>query len=151
MYEESFGMVYRVAYRFSGSREAAEDAAQEAFARAYARWRLLQGRPWVVGWIMTTTLNLLRRAGRSREAATVPDDRAYLDPDPDAALDLWAAVRGLPKRQAEAVVLHHLVDLPVAQVAEVMRCREGTAKAHLDRARRRLAEILEPADVHQEE
>jgi RNA polymerase sigma-70 factor (ECF subfamily) len=66
-------------------------------------------------------------------------------------LDLWRAIKELPKRQAQAVVLHYLIDLPVAQVAEVMGCREGTAKAHLDRGRRRLARLLEPSEARQED
>jgi DNA-directed RNA polymerase specialized sigma24 family protein len=59
--------------------------------------------------------------------------------------------RSSPKRQARAVVLHYLIDLPVAQVAEVMGCREGTAKAHLDRGRRTLARLLEPSEARQED
>jgi RNA polymerase sigma-70 factor, ECF subfamily len=51
-------------------------------------------------------------------------------------------VRRLPARQAEAVALFYVEDLPVRQVAEVMGCAEGTAKALLHQARRRLAEQL---------
>ena len=43
-------------------------------------------------------------------------------------------VRALPRRQREAVTLHYLVDLPVAEVARLMGCREGTVKAHLTSA-----------------
>jgi RNA polymerase sigma-70 factor, ECF subfamily len=146
VYERAFPTVYRVAYRFSGRREAAEDAAQEAFARAFERWGRLGGEPWLVGWIVTTALNVVRRAARrAPEPLGDADDRPSSDGDVDGAVDLWRAVRELPRRQAEAVVLHYVVDLPVAEVAHVMACREGTAKAHLDRGRRRLARLLEPA------
>jgi RNA polymerase sigma factor (sigma-70 family) len=112
----------------------------------------LGGEPWIVGWIVNTALNVLRRTGRrtlefSRESQEVPSP----DTDVDEALDLWLAVRQLPKRQAQAVILHYVIDLPVAQVAEVMGCREGTAKAHLDRGRRRLARQLEPSEARQED
>jgi len=66
-------------------------------------------------------------------------------------VDLWQAIRELPRRQAQAVVLYYIVDLPVAQVAEIMGCREGTAKAHLDRGRRSLARLLEPLNAGYEE
>ena len=49
--------------------------------------------------------------------------------------DLWRAVRSLPRRQQEAVVLRYVADLPLTEVAAAMGCAEGTAKAHLARAR----------------
>jgi RNA polymerase sigma-70 factor (ECF subfamily) len=152
VYEQAFPIVYRVAYRFSGRRETAEDAAQEAFARAFERWGRLRREPWIVGWIVNTTLNILRRTGRrapefSREAQELGSPETELE----SALDLWRAIRELPKRQAQAVVLHYIIDLPVVQVADVMGCREGTAKAHLDRGRHRLARLLEPSEARQED
>ncbi|MDP9222509.1 MAG: hypothetical protein M3P18_01370 [Actinomycetota bacterium] len=65
------------------------------------------------------------------------------DPDPGSSTELWEVVRGLPRRQREAVVLHYAVDLPVAEVAAAMGCREGTAKAHLAQAREALRKQLE--------
>jgi RNA polymerase sigma-70 factor (ECF subfamily) len=152
VYEQAFPMVYRVAYRFCGRREAAEDAAQEAFARAFERWGRLRAEPWLVGWVITTALNVLRRAARrAPELARASPEQEVSEVETEDVLDLWRAVRELPRRQAEAVVLHYLVDLPVTQVAEVMGCREGTAKAHLDRGRRRLATLLEPSEARKED
>jgi RNA polymerase sigma factor (sigma-70 family) len=153
VYEQAFPMVYRVAFRFCGGREAAEDAAQEAFARAFERWGRLRGEPWVVGWVVTTALNVLRRGARRAppELARGSPEHEPSEIETEAVVDLWRAVGGLPTRQAEAVVLHYIVDLPVAQVAEVMGCREGTAKAHLDRGRRRLASLLEPSEARRED
>jgi RNA polymerase sigma-70 factor (ECF subfamily) len=152
LYAEAFPTVYRVAYRFSGRREAAEDAAQEAFARAFERWGRLGGEPWVVGWIITTALNVVRRAARrTPEVSGGAEDRPSSQHDVDAAVDLWRAIRELPRRQSEAVVLYYIVDLPVARVADVMGCREGTAKAHLDRGRHRLARLLEPSEARGKE
>ena len=151
MYEQAFPIVYRVAYRFCGRREAAEDASQEAFARAFERWGRLRAEPWVVGWVVTTALNILRRgARRDPEPSRGGREPASTVMDVEAALDLWRAIRELPRRQAQAVVLYHVLDLPVAQVAEVMGCREGTAKAHLGRARERLARLLEPTEARRE-
>jgi RNA polymerase sigma-70 factor, ECF subfamily len=152
MYEEAFPVVYRVAYRSCGRREMAEDATQEAFARAFERWSRLRGEPWVVGWVLTTALNILRRATRRtreepREVPVKPEREA----DVEDAVDLWRAIGDLPRRQAEAVVLYYVLDLPVAMVAEVMGCRDGTAKTHLDRGRQRLARLLEPSDAKAED
>ena len=152
MYEQAFPVVYRVAYRFCGRREMAEDATQEAFARAFERWSRLRGEPWVVGWVLTTALNILRRAVRRtreepREAHLKPQREDHVD----GAVDLWRAIGHLPRRQAEAVVLYYVLDLPVADVSEVMGCRDGTAKTHLDRGRQRLARLLESTDANAED
>jgi len=58
-------------------------------------------------------------------------------------LDLLAALRSLPERQRQAVVLHYLMDCRVATVAELMGLSEGTVKAHLHRARATLHDLLE--------
>lgn len=140
-YEQLFPLAFRVACRYSGDRQEAEDAAQEALARAFQRWARLRGQPWIAGWVLTTTLNVLRKrrpidlADPSVETASV---------DIEASLDLWAAIRRLPRRQAQAVLLHYLADLSIGDMATAMGCREGTAKAHLDRARKRLAASIEP-------
>jgi RNA polymerase sigma-70 factor (ECF subfamily) len=62
----------------------------------------------------------LRRLGGVR--VTVPEPAVA-----DEAL--LAAVRALPERQRRAVVLRHVVDLPVSSVAEAMGCAEGTVRA----------------------
>jgi RNA polymerase sigma-70 factor, ECF subfamily len=139
LYEEQFGAVYRAAYALSGDQSLAEDAAQEAFARALERWRRLRGRPWAGGWVMTTALNVARRMLRRRGGSPPTPTRAD---DPDLRVDLLQAIRALPPRQQEAVVLHYLADMSVAESATAMGCEEGTVKAHLARAREAMARSL---------
>jgi RNA polymerase sigma-70 factor (ECF subfamily) len=140
LYRREHGAVFRTVYALCGDRSAAEDATQEAFARALERWRRLRDRPWVAGWITATALNAARRAMRRSRPASAPQPR---DGDLDRAADLWRVVRSLPRRQQEAVVLRYVADLPVAGVAAAMGCAEGTAKAHLARARAALRSQLE--------
>jgi RNA polymerase sigma-70 factor (ECF subfamily) len=139
LYETEFEAVFRAAYTLCGDRALAEDATQEAFARALERWRRLRARPWVAGWVVTTALNVARRALRRRSASTPAKSGGA---DVDDRLDLVRAIRGLPRRQQEAVVLHYVADRPIAEVAAAMGCEEGTVKAHLARARAALAERL---------
>ena len=60
-------------------------------------------------------------------------------PEVDEVLD---AVARLPMRQRAAVVLHYFDGYSVAEVAEILECAEGTAKAHLHKARTSLARML---------
>ncbi|HWU22508.1 MAG TPA: sigma-70 family RNA polymerase sigma factor, partial [Nocardioides sp.] len=55
---------------------------------------------------------------------------------------LVAALRELPEPQRRALVLHHLAGFPVAEVAAIERCPEGTVKARLSRGRTTLAQLL---------
>lgn len=140
LYEEGFASVYKAALLLGGDPPLAEDATQEAFARALERWERLGDKPWVLGWVMTTALNLVRRRNRWRIHRYTT--RESEQGDIERSLDLRGAIRSLPRRQREAVTLHHIADLPVRDVAKVMGCREGTVKAHLFRAREHLARAL---------
>jgi RNA polymerase sigma factor (sigma-70 family) len=117
-----------------------EDATQEAFARALERWPRLREQPWVTGWVTSTALNAARRLQRRRwlhRAETAPMGIAAAA-DASGSVELWQVVRALRRRQREAVTLHYLVDLPVAEVVRLMGCRKGTVKAHLAHARKAL-------------
>jgi RNA polymerase sigma factor (sigma-70 family) len=58
------------------------------------------------------------------------------------------ALRTLPMHQRQAIVLHHLVDLPIDEVATILGTRPGTVKSWLARGRRALAARLgEPEEV----
>jgi RNA polymerase sigma-70 factor (ECF subfamily) len=146
LYQAEHDKVFRATWAFCGDREVAEDATQEAFARALERWPRLREQPWVTGWVTSTALNAARRLQRRRrwlhwvEMATV---KAAMGVDAAGAVELWQVVRALPRRQREAVTLHYLADLPVAEVARLMGCREGTVKAHLAHARKALRAQLE--------
>ena len=56
--------------------------------------------------------------------------------------DFWAAVRGLPRRQAQCVALRYLEDRSVREIAGVLEIAEATVRVHLHAGRRALAERL---------
>jgi RNA polymerase sigma-70 factor (sigma-E family) len=149
-YLQEYPRVVALAYVLSGSRIGAEDIAQEAFLRAYRDWDRVGSYEHQAAWVRRVAANLatsgLRRrlvemralnrlAGR-REPTVEP-----LAPD---NAEFWAAVRALPRRQAQAVALYYFQDLSVQQTATVLGCAEGTVKAHLAKARRTLARQLQP-------
>jgi RNA polymerase sigma-70 factor (ECF subfamily) len=137
-----YGSVYRACFAFSGSRDMALDCTQEAFSRAFARWRRLSKHEWAGGWVMTTALNLAKRALRAKPIPQSPPTVAGEPLDLDLQMDVIEALRSLSLRQRQAVVLHYLADLPVGAVAELMNASEGSVKTHPSRARRTLGTIL---------
>jgi RNA polymerase sigma factor (sigma-70 family) len=148
-YQREFRLVFRAVFLSCGGVETAEDATQEAFARALVRWRRLGGQPWAAGWVTTTAMNVARRAMRRR--AETPADRPSPEHEAEGDLDVRAAIRLLPARQQEAVALHYLLDLSVADTASAMSVDEGTVKTHLARARATLVQALRIKDDAPEE
>lgn len=141
-YATSFPRVYACARAFCGDPEVAYESTQEAFARCYSRWRRLGGELWVEGWVTRTALNVTKKHFRALPSA--PGRSEGTSPGPDGErVDLLAAVRALPERQRQAVLLYHLMDLPIAGVADLMHLSEGTVKAHLHKARATLRMALE--------
>jgi RNA polymerase sigma-70 factor (ECF subfamily) len=69
------------------------------------------------------------------------ESEAYADL-PEDRISLMAALRVLPTAQREAIALHHLAGLPVAEVALTLGVPEGTVKARLARGRAALATLL---------
>jgi len=61
----------------------------------------------------------------------------------DERLDLVDAVRALPFRQRQAIILFYFADLPLPVTAEFMRISEGAVKAHLAQARTGLRRVME--------
>jgi RNA polymerase sigma-70 factor (ECF subfamily) len=143
-YEEGFAKVYRAAFVLSNDREVAEEATQEAFARVLERWNRIGQEPWAIGWVMTTALNLIRR---TRGSHRLPIDRQVTEFDADSSIDLRIALRSLSRRQQEAVLLHYEADMSVEHVAASLRCRVGTVKTHLWRARQQLARSMRADDA----
>jgi len=130
-YERESRAVFHAVYLLCRDRAVAEDSTQEAFARALERWKRLKDQQWVGGWVTSTAFNLARRSLRRRRTVKpVPEDR-----DADAALDVWSAVRVLPLRQQQAVVLRYRFDLSMEEIGSAMGCDAGTVRTHLARAR----------------
>lgn len=139
-YSSTFRPVSAAVRAFCGDADVAHDATQEAFARAYARWSRVRDSAYPQAWVTKTAINLTRKHFRKRPSAATSIDM----PGPSGdRLDLLTALRSLPERQRQAVVLHYLVDSPLAAVADVMGISEGAVKAHLFKARAALRGELE--------
>lgn len=137
-FEESFAELYRAAYRaayrVTGDAEASEDAASEALARAGLRWRRLEGHelPWVVRVATNLAIDHARR--QSRLDRTAPERASELGADDVyGEVDLYRALKTLPRRQREVLVLRYFGDLTEQQIATELRVAPGTVKSHASR------------------
>jgi RNA polymerase sigma-70 factor (ECF subfamily) len=145
LYRTHYGNVVALAFALTGDLAEAQDLAQEGFCRAWQRWGRIAGYDDPLAWVRRVVANLAasrwrrlavaRRHLHTNPAGSMPP----LDPDHVA---LVGALRGLPEPQRRVIVLHHLVDLPVAAIARELGVADGTVKSWLHRGRAALAERL---------
>ncbi|HEX6248938.1 MAG TPA: SigE family RNA polymerase sigma factor [Nocardioidaceae bacterium] len=147
-YTASFSRLVAQVYAMIGDRDEAQECVQEAFVRAWSHRRQLEKTHAPEAWVRTTAYRLAVSRWRRTVRARRNPDRAMqplqhvdgLDPDHVA---LVAALRQLPETQRRALVLHHLCDLPVAEVAAETGVPVGTVKARLSRGRAALTTLLD--------
>jgi RNA polymerase sigma-70 factor (ECF subfamily) len=144
-YAATFGRLTVQIHAFVGDHAEAQDLVQEAYCRAFARWSTVSGYDDPQAWVRRVAWNLAisrwRRVKRLR--AHAPDLVAADVAGPDAStVDLARALKQLPPNQRQAVVLHYLADMSVADIAAFTGAAEGSVKAWLHRGRAALNTIL---------
>lgn len=145
-YRAYYPRLVAMAFALVGDLDEAQDVAQEAFCRVWRRWDVVSRYEQPIAWTRRVAANLATSRWRHLRVARAhlrreqrPPDLPGLDPDHVAVV---AALRHLPADQRRAVVLHHVVDLPVTEVAEELGVPVGTVKAWLHRGRQTLACLL---------
>jgi RNA polymerase sigma-70 factor (ECF subfamily) len=156
--------IYRIAYRITADHAEADDLAQETFLRAYAGLREFRGesslKTWLCRIVSNLSLNVVQSARVARRDGTqvemlaqAGNPRMVLGP---AGLDglirsereerLRRAIEDLPRRQKMTLFLRAFEGLQYKEIARVMGCTTGTAKANFFHAmaclKRGLREIL---------
>ena len=132
----ALGLV-RLAHVMLGDRASAEDIVQEAFCGLYRRWSHLSDQGKALQYVRSAVLNgcrsAIRRARRPQPAGQPPGDESAeaVVLTRQERLELLAALRKLPHRQREVLVLRFYLDLTEAQIA----ARWGSARAPSARTR----------------
>jgi RNA polymerase sigma-70 factor (sigma-E family) len=150
LYEaHALGLV-RLAYVMLGDRAAAEDVVQEAFGGLYRRWEQLSDTDRALQYVRSSVLNGCRSALRRRR---VRDIQAVHQPPAvsaeTAALaseerrEVMRALRLLPDRQREVLVLRFYLDQSEAAIAQAMGISQSTVRSTAHRALAALGRLLE--------
>jgi RNA polymerase sigma-70 factor (ECF subfamily) len=152
--EDSFNEFYRSSrqrivtflHAMTGDRAEAQDTAQEAYVRAWQRWSAVGGYDDPEAWVRTVAYRLSisrwRKARNRLVAHRLHGGQGPAAPPDENTVALVAALRQLPVVDREAVTLHHLLDLSVADIARQTGTPANTIKARLVRGRHRLATLL---------
>jgi RNA polymerase sigma-70 factor (ECF subfamily) len=148
-YQAYYRRLVAALYALTGDYAEAQDLVQEAYARALARPRVFLDVADPEAWLRTVAVNLARTRWRRRRlfdtlvrtgrVTRTPESVPGADPNRVA---LVAALQQLSRPTREAIVLHHLADMSVYEVAEALGVPVGTVKARLSRGRTMLATLL---------
>ena len=145
----ALGLV-RLAVLMVGDQQAAEDVVQDAFLGLYRRWSALKDPDRALSYARSSVLNgcrMVLRARSSRDKVTLaaPDDVESAEATAilgEANQEVIAALRRLPARQREAVVLRYYLDMTEDQAAQAMRVSRGTVKSATSRGLAALGRLL---------
>lgn len=142
IYREHYRPLVRMAGLLIRDQAAAEEVVQDCFVAMHTAWPRLHEADKALPYLRRSVVNRCRSVLRRRQVA----ERYVPKPDPDApSAELGAiaelersavvaALRLLPARQREVLVLRYYLDLAEAQVAAALGISKGAVKAHTSRA-----------------
>ncbi|MET3924161.1 RNA polymerase sigma factor (sigma-70 family) [Devosia sp. 2618] len=149
--EDHYDLIHRTAWKWCGNRSDAEDVAQDVCVKLGSAIAGFDGRSAFSSWVYRITLNTVRdmqRAGQRRGkyadayAEISPEDHPPDQEEAATSRQLWAAVRDLPEKQRDAVLLVYAEELSHAAAAEIMGIKEATVSYHVHEARKTLRGLL---------
>lgn len=152
-FEQKKDIVYRFAWRMTGSPSAAEDITQEVFLSILSqpdRFNPSRGElgSFLIGIARNLARKWLRRESRWSE---IDDDQFSMEPveiaDREISEIVAEAVASLPPLQREVLLLAHYEGFSLEEIARSVNVDVGAVKARLFRARQNLKRILAPLQV----
>jgi RNA polymerase sigma-70 factor (ECF subfamily) len=143
VYRQHGARLWRAVFALAGDPDVASDAVAEAFAQALGRGDAIRS---PLRWVWRAAFRIARGElqARARRRAPMGPERTYELEDPDP--ELVRALARLSEGQRAAVVLHHVADYSVKEVAAILGSTSAAVRMQLTRGRRRLRELLEERD-----
>lgn len=136
-------MVYRLAFARTGTKEDADEVYQEVFLRLLKKRPVFESEEHCKAWLLRVTVNcsntLLTSLWKKRTVA-LEEDLPFQE---EESLELYRELSGLPQKYRDVIHLFYYEELPVAEMAKILRRKESTVRTQLTRARAMLKEILE--------
>jgi RNA polymerase sigma-70 factor (sigma-E family) len=141
----------RLALLMVGDLATAEDVVQDAFERLHRRWHGLREPASGLAYVRSSVLNASRSVHRHaavvrKHAPRLAGSMDAVGPDAGSAADdrgeLAVALRALPRRQREVLVLRYYLDLDVSETADMLRIAPSAVRSYCTRGLAALARGL---------
>ena len=143
-------MIFRIALNYFGNPFDAEDMVQEALMKLYTADPAFESEEHAKHWLIRVTLNLCKNTVRSpwrRRTVSLEEASDLVSFDKPEQSELFQSVMGLPEKYRTVLYLFYYEDLPVREVAELLRITESAVTTRLSRARQMLKlELMEAAE-----
>jgi RNA polymerase sigma-70 factor (sigma-E family) len=155
LYRSERDAMVRLALFLLDDRAAAEDVVQEAYTQVHRRWHTLRENTAAVAYLRASVVNGVRSSLRHRQVvgrkqhtqyqadAAGADYLVLLHAEHRAVLE---AVRQLPDRQREVIVLRYWAGLSEEQIADTLGVSRGTVKSSASRALATVESLLKGSD-----
>jgi RNA polymerase sigma factor (sigma-70 family) len=134
LYQAHYQSLVRLAVLLVSDLATAEEIVQEAFADVHGTWRALPGHDAALRYLRRSLIRRSRAADQPRPAAGIPaaaPAAGSQQAGPEAGL--LTALRALPARQREVLVLRYFADLPEAEIATVTGTRIAVVRTYAAR------------------
>lgn len=143
----------RICYIYLKDYHLAEDAVQETLTKAYLKYGTFKNQGSEKTWITKIAINICKNYLRKPlykqllnteyiSLAYASDDEATSDYRDDDSIVLLNAVYSLLRIYKEVILLYYYKDLKTAEIAEILKEKEGTISVRLKRARELLKDML---------
>jgi RNA polymerase sigma-70 factor (ECF subfamily) len=154
LYDSTFQILFRVAFRVTNSREAAEDLCQESFFRLYEKNMVFpnpdEAKYWLIRVVKNAALNYAKRKDRERKAyqrAFREDHRQEETGEgllikKETSAEVQNALKNLPENLRMVLILKEYAEMNYKEIGKVLGISEGNVKVRVFRARERLAVLL---------
>jgi len=154
LYDSTFQILLRVAYRITNNWEAAEDICQESFFRLYEKNMVFpnkeEAKYWLIRVVKNAALNYAKRKARERlvyQRAFREDHRQEetgegLLVKKETSEEVKKALEELPDNLRMVLILKEYADMNYKEIGKVLGISEGNVKVRVFRARERLASLL---------
>ncbi|WP_406047724.1 RNA polymerase sigma factor [Kribbella sp. NBC_00889] len=151
LFQAEAARLVQLARWFVDDRTAAEDLVQEAFLRLARNHHRINDQDRAAAYLRSIVINLARDHNRRglvslrHRLPADPDDRSAEDhaAEDESRREVIDALRALPRRQRDCVVLRYYLELSVADIAETLGLSPNSVKTHLQRGLRSLKSELE--------
>lgn len=149
--EEHSEMLFRYAYRLSGSAADAEDLTQQTFLAAHRHLEQLREPGRAKSWLCAILRNVYLKQLRSHGGIELGSLQDVAEPASEVALDnpideeqLQSALQELPEEYRSPVILFYFGELSYKEIAEQLEVPIGTVMSRLARAKSLLKKRLSP-------
>ena len=153
LFRRHYADLLRLAVVMLGNREAAEDAVQEAFVSLHRNWRSMRDPQAAEAYLRSAVLNRsrswVRRQATQRAARPLTLVREHQESAEDTTVardqvgSLVAAMRTLARRQRDVLACRFVLDLSIAETAQLLGISSGSVKAHAHRGLQALQQRIE--------